>query len=642
MRLLLIVILSGGFAVVAPAAPIVTVTPTEEIREMEVRRHGDGFALDADSLHSYDQIALSIDYRVENAAVDATGWAYLTIQGRAALASIPFNAENMTILTVTANGVAVGFTVANDTVWVERPLAAGEMLAVGFQVSVHPGGGYGYSIFPDHVFTFAEPYGARRWFPCWDQPYDKFEQVSIGINMPDYWKLAANGRLVETTYPEPGRKREVYYLQYPISTYLVMFAAGNYTRRYETVDSLLYRYIAFPGDSANAVIDWARTPQMVAFYNSRFGHYPFDAYGMVEASSGASMEHQTMTTLDRGSVTGTMTFEAVVAHELAHQWFGDDLSPVDFRNIWLNESFATYSTVMFYENVSGPVAFANIMRNDAQAYFQEDHVRRYAAYDPPADFLFGTVEYQKGSWVLHMLREQLLGDSLFFTAMRQYVAAHRAGTVDTEDFINVVNSVAGTNLHWFFDQWIYQAGHPELSIQVQPAVPTENDVTVTIVQTQTNAPIFRFPLLLNVVTAEGTVQRQFWFNQQTQAVTEHFSAAVQSAALVDFQPLLFKLNPAGVGPFQPGVAQNFTLGAVYPNPFNATARIPFELPVASRVRLTVYDITGQLVATLVDGTLDAGRHEIAYSPGPGMASGIYIISLSAGAERRQVKAVLLR
>ena len=193
------------------------------------------------------------------------------------------------------------------------------------RVSVPPDqvnlGGLGYHVGPDHVWTFSEPYGARLWYPCYDQPFDKFNETTIAVNMPSNWSLASNGVSIETTYPETGRKREVYHNPNPISTYLVMLCAGNYTKNINTVDGVQYRYYAWPADSANAAIDWAITPQASALYVQDFGPYPFSAYGMVEAilmNGWGAMEHQTFTTYGYHMVDGSGNFEGVVVHELAH------------------------------------------------------------------------------------------------------------------------------------------------------------------------------------------------------------------------------------------------------------------------------------------------------------------------------------
>ncbi len=618
------------------------------VRKAELRNPDRWRALDMDSTHSYDMLDLQLDYRVENAPTPATGTAALTIVAREVLTLIPFNAELLQVLSVQEDGGNIPFSVQNDTAYVQRAMAVGDTVTLVFTVSapiVPDNSDVGFHVAATHAFTFSEPYGARRWYPCFDQPFDKFDHVTIAVNMPDYWTLAANGTRTETTFPSAGRKREVYRMDYPVSSYLVMFCAGDYTEQNVTVDGVAYRYFAFPQDSAKAAYDWERTPQMVALFNEKFGAYPFDAYGMVQAllfNGWGAMEHQTLTTYGAHLVDSLRTFEYIVAHELAHQWFGDALSPVDFRNMWLNEGFATFGDALWQEHIGGTQHYHDVLASMAQQYFNEDAVFRYAAYDPPPQFLFGTVIYQKGAVILNMLREQLLGDSLFFTALNAYFNAHRYGTVNTEDFIAAVNGVANENLHWFFDQWIYQAGHPVLQVTVTHASPGPMDVTVSIVQQQTNAPLFRFPISVDVTTPQGTFTRQFWFDQQTQSVTQTYGSPVSDATMSAYQPLLYQGTTTETPNPPTAPVTRFELDAPYPNPFNSTTRIPFDLSRPAQVTLSLYDVSGRLVKIISSTNQDAGHHQVVFSAGEDLATGIYIVMLEAEGARRVQKLMLLK
>ena len=641
-----------GLFIVLPAVAAVGPVKAPDvnlIRKIEIPRLDRWRSLDADSSHSYDMIGLELDYRVEESPDAATGRASLTFVAEQALNVIPFNAEGLQISAVTEVANPLTFYQQNDTVYVERVLEVSDTVTFDFQVSVpvNPNNSdVGFHVAWRHAFTFAEPYGARRWYPCFDQPYDKFNYVRLAVNMPEHWSLAANGALIETAYPAPGRRREVYEHNNPISSYLVMICAGEYTKRYETVDGVEFRYFAFPEDSMKAVHDWERTPQMVALFNDRFGEYPFGQYGMVQAAifiGWGGMYLQTLSTYGFHLEDSLRTHEPIVAHELAHQWFGDALGPVDFRNMWLNEGFATYGDALWVGAASGEQGYRDRMALFAQAYFQEDSLQlRYTMYDPPPEYIFGAVIYMKGAWVLQMLREQLLGDSLFYAAMRTYVDAHLYGTVDTEDFISAINSVANQDLHWFFDQWVYQAGHPVLDIVVTHGSPEPNDVSVTVIQQQTNAPIFRLPISVDVTTVEGTTTRLFWVDQQTQTVIQTFGSAVSEAAMSAYQPLLYRGTTVGVSDKPSYVAAEFSLAPAYPNPFNATTTIPFELSKPATISLALYDLTGRLVRELVQARYDAGHHEFAFDAGNELATGLYLVALESNHARKIQKLVLLK
>ena len=622
-------------------------TQTEFIRLMESRRHQPAGSLDADSAHSYDMISLSLDYRVEPLGQPLTGWAAIRLVARQNLTLIPLNAQGMTILGVNVFDQALPFTHVHDTLYVNYAMQIGDSVTLDIHLwvpSEAEPGGIGFHSEADHAYTFSEPYGARRWMPCFDQPFDKFNDVTIAVNMPASWWLASNGSLIETTYPSAGRKREVYYHDHPISTYLVMFAAGPYARRFETVNGVLYRYFAFPQDSAAAAYDWQRTPQMVSVYENLFGDYPFEQYGMVQTDimgGWGAMEHQTFTTYGQHLVDSQRTYEGVVAHELAHMWFGDAVTCVDFRNIWLNEGFASYATALFYEATEGQDALEAIMESMSRTYLESSNLHTVPIYDPPLNLMFSAIEYEKAAWVLHMLREQLLGDSLFFVALRSYFSEFSGGWANTEDFIAAANQAAGQDLRWFFNQWIYQPGHPVVIFNLWPRVPTPHDVTVVITQTQSAGPLFRFPLSVEAATAEGISSQLVWFDQQSQMEVVTFPSEVEWARLSAFQPVLANLYTVNADE-RPAVVRDLSLGPVYPNPFNSTARIPFVLHAAGRAVLRVYDVNGRLVKTLADASFGPGKHEIAFSSEPALPSGLYLVTLESRAQRRIAKVLLVK
>ena len=618
------------------------------VQEFESLREHRMTSLDADSIHSYDQTALILDYRVENStSIPLSGYAAITLSANESISWIPFNAEGLAIYGVRENGNDLNFQYQSDTLWVEKSLLPGQSTTIEIELTAPVISSFfevGYHVDWEHVFTFAEPFGARRWFPCWDQPGDKFNEVTISVNMPDNWSLASNGLLTETTFPEPGRKRETYHHDSPISSYLVMIAAGLYAKHYETIDEIQYRYFAYPEDSAAAAIDWELTPVMVDVFEDLFGDYPFEAYGMVEAgifSGWGAMEHQTFTTFGHRLINGSHGFEGIVAHELAHQWFGDCLSPVDFRNMWLNEGFATYSTALWYEENYGEMMMWDELEAMAAAYFQEDENElRYAAYDPPEGYLFGNVIYQKSGWVLHMLRKQLLGDDLFYQLLHEWTSHFRYGTVDTDDFINLVNEVSEEDYSWFFDQWIYNAGHPELWTDIS-VIQDIDDVVIHSVQTQYNAPLFRYPLQIKVTTVEQTLTHTIWMQDRDQTVTLHVPGVI-SARLADFQDLLYETSTSPAGEVNPNIPVSAELLPAYPNPFNSVVSIPFALNTRAQTTVSIYNLQGQFVEKVVDAVFNACEHTITFAAKPELSSGVYLVRLNAGPVTQSRKIVLVK
>jgi aminopeptidase N len=487
---------------------------------------------------------------------------------------------------------------------------------------------YGWQI----AYTFSEPYGARQWFPCYDEPFDKVDRARIAVEMPEGWHLASNGRLDSTTYPAPGRVREAYGNDEPICTYLMSIAAAPYARWYDDLPGGgQVRYFAFRQDSAAAVFDWERTPQMISLFETLFGPYPFQDYGMAQADlfyGWGAMEHQTFTTMGYRLIDSNRTYEGIVAHELAHQWFGDALSPVDFRHMWLNEGFATYSDGLWKEHSEDSSALEDYLCTIADGYFAEDQRMRYPIYDPPEGYLFGAAVYYKGAWVLHMLREQILGDAGFSDALQTYTDRFLYGHVETDDFQEVCEEVASENLDWFFDQWVYQAGFPVLSVGF--VIAGETEVSIIVSQLQTDAPIFKFPLTFYITLEDSVINFTHWFEFPLETYLITMPGPVLDVGLTPFQPLLYQGTGADVPRDNIAVPIEISLGQNWPNPFNSTTTFPLSLSKASVVELALYNLLGQRIATIVQSLYEPGTHSISFEAPASLATGIYFVTAKAG------------
>ena len=311
------------------------------------------------------------------------------------------------------------------------------------------------------IYSLSEPNYAPTWWPCKDRIDDKF-LVSIEAEYPDSLTFASQGKILERKITN-GIVNEKRKSIYPISTYLVSINLGKYSHWsdiYTTQDSLNsmpVSYYAFPSYKDDAEYDWRRTPEMINLFSSLFGEYPFveEGYGMSMFSwSNGAMEHQTISSMGYSTVTGTRVFEKIVAHELAHQWFGDAVTPKTWKDIWLNEGFATYGEALWAENLQGKDGLKRFMNKIDNDYF---HGTLYA----PEVNLFGPVSYDKGAWVLHMLRG-VTGDTLFFKILKEYYNEYKYKNASTNDFKNVCERLYGKSLDWFFKEWVFEGkGKPE-------------------------------------------------------------------------------------------------------------------------------------------------------------------------------------
>jgi len=604
--------------------------------------------LDAESLHSYDQLTLALDLRVEHADVPLIGSATLTLVARENLAAIPLNAENLAITEVRFNGNIASYTYPGDTLFVNANVAAGDTAIVTVTYSATPNPDWndtGYQTGWEQAYTFSEPYGARRWYPCWDQPGDKFSSIQTRVNMPDYWSLAANGSRIATDFPETGRKRETYTHDKPISPYLVSFAAGYFAKTEFTENSVQYRYYVAPWDSMKAAYDWERTPDMVSLFSDRFGTYPFDEYGMAGTDifgGWGAMEHQTFTTYGFHLIDSLRTFEGIVAHELAHMWFGDHLSPVDFRDMWLNEGFATFGDLLWAEHLGGQAALQTQLDQLRTYIFDEAHnYPLYPVYDPPAERLFGVNQYYKGAWILHMLRGSgPPADSIFFPMMQEYVDSLGGGTVSTEDFIDVVNRhYQGNDLQWFFDQWVYGVGHPIIEVSFTQTGP--HQITATARQVQPWPERFRTSLSLIITTDSGPGPSGMPVLPQDVSEYVFDLPDLHSVQLADFQRQLVEAT-ALPAEEHPDLPTSFSLGAAFPNPFNPSVTIPLELNKRANISLSLFDLTGRQVATVFSGEMNAGKHVIQFEAPASLSAGMYLLRAQSGEWSNTQKLLLLK
>jgi aminopeptidase N len=393
------------------------------------------------------------------------------------------------------------------------------------------------------------------------------------------------------------------------------------------------------------------TPDMVEYYSQRITPYGFpdEKYAVVQSSvfnGWGAMENQTNTTYGDNLITGNRAYEWIDAHELAHMWFGDLVTCGDWRNIWLNESFATYFDALYTEYKYGYSSFQQRREDFFTFYSNEDQQIRYAIYDPPPGYIFGAVEYEKGALVLHMLR-RLLGDQNFFAALIDYVNDYRYGNATTEEFKAHLETYYG-DLDWFFAEWVYQAGHPEYRWTWWAVAQGQNyALNITIHQVQSNAPVFTMPITFKAHLANGTdTAFVLWNSAQSQGYTVLLR---QRPTSVSFDPENDLLKEAdeyvGIDP-QEQLPGAFSLAQNYPNPFNSQTLISFSLSHPERVTLEIYDLGGRRIRSLYSGPLETGNYQLRWdgnnAAGMEAASGIYFYKLTTLEKSLTRRMVLLR
>ncbi len=453
----------------------------------------------------------------------------------------------LTVDSILVSGTSVPFVQSPSwvSITLDRAYNQGELMTVEVIYHGVPGSsGFGSFEFSSHstvpwVWSLSEPYGAKDWWPSNDHPSDKADSSDMIVTCDSSFRVGSNGRLVSTTLNGDGTVTYHWQERHPISTYLISVAMTNYAQftnwfHYTASDSMPVLNYVLPEHLSTALADLPKTIDMLTVYSRLFGLYPFadEKYGHSEFGWGGGMEHQTMT-----SVGGFG--ESLVAHELAHQWFGDMITCRTWADIWLNEGFATYCEAVYEGEEYGPSSYWNVINSDS--YSAKGAVGTVHVSDTAdVNYLFDwDLVYAKGAWTLHMLRH-VLGDTLFFRSMYNY--AHdprlRFGNASTADFKAVCESTASTNLDYFFNEWIFGEQYPHYSYG-WTAVPDGGhyDLTLGVNQSTgtTNPPFFTMPVDVKIIGSGWDTTVTVWNNMQSQ------SFAIQTS----HQPLSVKLDPNG-------------------------------------------------------------------------------------------------
>jgi|GEM_PF-874094 len=357
-------------------------------------------------------------------------------------------------------------------------------------------------------YTVTEPSDSRYWFPCWDEPWDKADcGCEIHAKVPLGYVVASNGLLtqVDTNYYASDTTVTYHWAEsYAIPTYLMSVAIAQYAQifdYYETGagDTVEVRHFVYREDSSRALGNFGETPDMMTFFASIFGEYPFEKYGMACVTDFfGGMEHQTMTTILRSAARNG--WEDGIAHELAHQWWGDMVTCFDWPEIWINEGFATYSETMWHEHKYGFDSFKQKITGYGNDYLYGGYTT-YPLYDPPVLFSWSHV-YTKGAWVLHMLRH-MVGDSTYSEILQAFGERFKYGNASTEDLRQVVDSVTNSSFGYYFQQWIYSPEHPkyEYGWQLDHEGGEHYLLSLQIRQIQQHGPLFRMPVDLLLTCA---------------------------------------------------------------------------------------------------------------------------------------------
>ncbi len=438
------------------------------------------------------------------------------------------------------------------------------------------------------LWTLSEPYGGSDWWPCKNGLTDKADSIDVIINTPSIYRAASNGVLVSEI--EDGNNKTYHWKhRYPIATYLICMAVTNYVQYthnvpFENTNTEVLNYI-YPEDSASAASQTALIIPVMQLFDTLFGVYPFvnEKYGHCQFGWGGGMEHQTFTFL------GGFGFE-LIAHELAHQWFGDKITCGSWEDIWLNEGFATYLSGLCYEH------FAQ------QWWRQFKSVRiEHITSDPGGSVLcddttnvnrifHGRLSYSKGCMILHQLR-WVIGDSAFFKAMYEYANDPKLayGFARTTDLINHFEATAGRKLDWYFDDWFTGQGFPIYTIGWKQS---GDELNLIVSQTQSHPSVsfFELPLPIQLIgqNQDTLIRLDNTFSGQSFTLNIPFKV---DSIILDPDIWLIQANPLITSNQETELSNSFD---ILPNPAHDYIEIHFSKSMKN-LQLSILDVNGKTI-----------------------------------------------
>jgi len=368
------------------------------------------------------------------------------------------------------------------------------------------------------------PNRARFWFPSVDHPSDK-ATVRFTVHAPAAWSVVANGALVSGPAPTPpaalgpagARRTWVYETDVDIPTYTMVVGAAHMVRHsvglaacghapatHRPDGCVNVTWWAFPEDTASAARNFRRAADVVDFFTETVGPFPYEKLANVQSSTRfGGMENASAIFYSEQAIAAGRDIEGTVAHEIAHQWFGDSVTEADWHHLWLSEGFATYFGALYFEHAEGVADLRRRMEQSRLRYIRGKVTDR-PIVDPAEHNLFALLNdnnYPKGGWVLHMLRG-ILGDDAFFRGIRAYYARHAYGNALTPDLRQAMEKASGRPLGWFFRQWVYAPGYPIFALDRKwtGAQREAGTLTLTVRQVQKDAwPRFRVPMEVEFV-----------------------------------------------------------------------------------------------------------------------------------------------
>jgi|CXWL01.1.fsa_nt_gi aminopeptidase N len=436
---------------------------------------------------------------------------------------------------ITASPMLIEYSHENDKVKIKLPkkLLAGEHDTIAIEYKGIPADGLIISKnqFGNRTF-FADnwPNRAHNWIPCVDDPADK-ASVEFIVTAPSHYQVISNGEQIEETNL-PGNKKLTHYKEdVPLPTKVMVIGVADFA--VNTVGEIncvpVYSWV-YPENKKEGFYDYAIAKDILAWHINYIGAYPYKKLANVQSKTRfGGMENAGAIFYAEYSVSGQRLEEELMSHEIVHQWFGNMATEKNFAHLWLSEGFATYLTHVYIESKYGIDSLNNEMKNDREKVIAFVKTSQRPVVDSTPNYmqLLNANSYQKGSWVLHMLRREL-GDSIFKKSIRQYYATYAGKNADTKDLQRIFEMVSGKKLDTFFNQWLHTAENPSLDIK-WGYDQKKKQLTININQKQSYE--FRFPLEIALTSKTGKpVIEKLLIDRKSKTFT--FSAPAKPLAVI--------------------------------------------------------------------------------------------------------------
>ncbi|KGL62536.1 M1 family aminopeptidase [Polaribacter sp. Hel1_85] len=451
---------------------------------------------------NYDITYHKLEFSVDPAVASITGKVTTNFTALDNLSTVTFDLDdNMTVTSVTQNGNSLAFIQnANDelVITLQNTINQGNSTSVIISYNGNPtSNGFGSFEVNTHngtpvLWTLSEPYGALGWWPCKQDLNDKIDEIDVYITAPEQYTSVSNG-LQQNATISTGKKTTHFKHQYPIPAYLIAIAVTNYETYSHTVSNNgnpfpIVNYV-YPESLISAQSSTGITVDIMNHFIDLFGNYPFEneKYGHAQFGWGGGMEHTTV------SFMGNFN-RGLIAHELAHQWFGNKVTCGSWKDIWLNEGFATYLSGLTIEHLDGESSFKSWRSSTINSVTSSTDGAVYLSDIDTTNvsrIFNGRLSYNKGAMVLHMLRKKL-GDSNFFNGLKNYITNPNLAYdyAKTPDLLAHLETASSQKLDEFFNDWVYNQGYPTYNVEWYQ--PTTNTISIQLNQTQSHSSVSFF------------------------------------------------------------------------------------------------------------------------------------------------------